>query len=130
MKNTTIIINYNYKYRNCRTRVSKQLVIYSKFLCVILFLFSGFSYGQTATAPTTGDGSSGNPYQIATLDNLYWLSQQESNSDATGPYWSRNFKQTADIDASSSSGWSSGSGWSPIGNSSIKFTGSYNGNGN
>jgi hypothetical protein len=27
---------------------------------------------QTATAPSSGDGSSGDPYQIDTLNNLYW----------------------------------------------------------
>ena len=85
---------------------------------------------QTATAPTTGDGSVGNPYQIATINNLYWLSQQEGNSDDTGLYWSRNYIQTDNIDASTTSGWDGGAGFSPIGNATTKFTGNYNGQGN
>ena len=97
-------------------------------LLTVLFIFTQV-FAQTATPPSMGDGSSGNPYQIATLDNLYWLSQQESNSDGTGLYWSRYYIQTANIDASSSSGWDSGNGWTPIGNNTTNFTGSYDGGG-
>ena len=91
-------------------------------IAVLLFLsllFTQSIFAQTATAPS-GDGSSGDPYQIATLDNLYWITQNSSE-------WSSYFIQTADIDASSSSGWDSGSGFSPIGNGSTNFTGSYDG---
>ncbi|MDD1750253.1 MAG: hypothetical protein LUO89_10305, partial [Methanothrix sp.] len=76
---------------------------------------------QTATAPS-GSGTSGDPYLIATLDNLYWVTQ---NSGSWGAY----FVQTADIDASSTSSWSSGSGFSPIGYAGTNFTGTYNGGG-
>ncbi len=76
----------------------------------------------TATAPASGDGSSGNPYQIATLNNLNWIAQ---NSGSWGNY----FTQTADIDASTSSTWQLGAGFSPIGNATTKFTGNYDGNG-
>ncbi|MGE0076223.1 MAG: Ig-like domain-containing protein [Bacteroidales bacterium] len=77
---------------------------------------------QTSTAPTMGDGTSANPYQISTLDNLYWLSQNSS-------YWGSYFVQTADIEASGTSVWDSGSGFTPIGNSTTNFTGNYNGKG-
>jgi hypothetical protein len=92
-----------------------------------LAIYTG-AWAQTATAPTTGDGSETSPYQITTLDNLYWLSQ---NSD----YWSSYFEQTADIDASGTSTWDYDeddeeyNGFSPIGNSTTKFTGNYNGQG-
>ncbi len=89
-------------------------------LVSVLMFFAGTIFAQTATAPSSGDGSSGNPYQIATLNNLYWVTQ---NSTSWGSY----FIQTADIDASTSSGWASGAGFSPIGNSTTNFTGSYNG---
>jgi hypothetical protein len=82
-----------------------------------------------ATAPAAGDGSVGSPYQIAEVNNLYWLSMQAGKSDATGLYWSRNYIQTEDIDASASTEWNNGLGWTPIGNSSNKFTGTYNGQG-
>jgi hypothetical protein len=75
-----------------------------------------------ATIPTTGNGSSSSPYQIATIDNLYWLSQSDS-------VWNKDFIQTANIDASVSLTWDNGNGFSPIGNNSTQFTGQYNGKG-
>ncbi len=77
---------------------------------------------QTATAPSSGDGSSGDPYQIATLNNLYWITQNSGE-------WDAYYIQTANIDASSSSSWDSNAGFTPIGNSSTRFTGSYDGDG-
>jgi hypothetical protein len=88
-------------------------------LCVLCITTQTFS--QTETAPS-GSGTSGDPYLVATLDNLYWITQNSSS-------WSSYFKQTANIDASSSSGWSSGAGFSPIGNGSNSFTGTYDGSG-
>ncbi len=35
-------------------------------------------FAQTAVAPSAGDGTSGNPYQIATWENLYWITQDNS----------------------------------------------------
>ena len=89
------------------------------------------------TAPTVGDGSSGNPYQITTLENLLWLSASDilvpSPDQATR--WSSHYIQTTDIDATSTSGWNSGLGFSPIGDFSgfysqgaVAFSGHYNGN--
>ena len=92
-------------------------------LIVTLFLAVNL-FAQTATAPTAGDGSQGNPYQISSLDNLYWLSQNSSEW-ASGKY----FIQTASIDASTTSSWDGGNGFTPIGNSSTNFSGTYNGNG-
>ena len=79
-------------------------------------------FSQTATAPTAGDGTSGNPYQIATLNNLYWIASNTVN-------WDKHYIQTADIDASETENWFNGLGWSPIGNGSVNFTGTYNGSG-
>ena len=99
--------------------MKKNLLLSGLFL---FFIFSS-SMSQTATPPTSGDGSEHNPYQIATLDNLYWLSQ---NSDE----WNKYFVQTADIDASATSGWDGGKGFQPIGSdASTKFTGTYHGHG-
>lgn len=93
----------------------------SIFFNLILLLLSWILNAQTATQPT-GSGTAEDPYQIATLDNLYWLS---TNSIA----WDKHFIQTADIDASATSSWNSGAGFSPIGNTTTKFTGIYNGDG-
>jgi hypothetical protein len=89
-------------------------------LVSVLMFFAGTIFAQTSTPPSAGTGSSGNPYQIATLNNLYWVTQ-------TSGSWGSYFVQTADIDASTSSGWASGAGFSPIGNSTTNFTGSYDG---
>jgi len=79
---------------------------------------------QAAVAPAAGDGTSGNPYQIATWQNLYWISLNSSS-------WDKYFEQTADIDLSAASPaistWDSNQGWTPIGNSTTKFTGNYDG---
>jgi len=78
---------------------------------------------QTATLPS-GDGSSGNPYLIATLENLYWIT-------ADSVRWSEglHYVQTANIDASATSTWVDGDnkGWSPIGTDITRFSGTYNG---
>jgi len=80
---------------------------------------------QTATPPSnyaTSNGSSGDPYFISSLDNLYWLTQTSGD-------WDKYFLQTTDIDATTTSDWDGGAGFSPIGNSTSNFTGSYNGGG-
>ncbi len=71
-----------------------------------------------------GLGSSNNPYQIATLEQLKTLSK--SNSD-----WNYYFIQTADIDAADTKNWNiSGTdtlGFSPIGNAINWFKGTFDG---
>jgi hypothetical protein len=88
--------------------------------CIFLLFAPSNTVSQTATAPSVGDGSVGNPYQISTLDNLYWITQNNSE-------WNKYYLQSQNIDASSTSSWHSGSGFSPIGNGSISFTGNYDG---
>ncbi|MBR2196596.1 MAG: hypothetical protein IJ911_13415, partial [Salinivirgaceae bacterium] len=72
--------------------------------------------GSTKTAPSAGDGSEGSPYQIKTEENLAWLAY-------TSDKWGKHFIQTADLDLGNHQLDE------PIGNSSTKFTGSYNGDG-
>ena len=66
----------------------------------------------------SGSGTSDDPYQVATLAILRFISENSSYND-------KYYIQTADIDASATSGWNSGAGFSPIGT----FTGSYDGQG-
>jgi len=72
--------------------------------------------------PASGDGTPESPYYISSLENLYWLAQDTAR-------WDLHYIQTADIDASATSAWDYGKGWTPVGNAIVKFTGSYNGNG-
>ena len=69
-----------------------------------------------------GLGTAVSPYLISTFDNLVWISE---NSSA----WGKTYKQTSDIDASDTLTMNSGAGFSPIGNATTKFTGSYDGGG-
>ena len=75
---------------------------------------------------SNGVGSSGDPFQIANKYDLKYLAENSF-------LWSSYFIQTADItfdDADFLNGgdfYNSGKGFSPIGNSTIKFTGEYNG---
>jgi len=94
--------NQNQTKRNCLSFIFTTL------------LFTTTLFGQTSTAPS-GTGTETDPYLIATLDNLYWMTQNSGE-------WSKYYEQTADIDASSTSGWDSDQGWTPIG-----FSGTYDG---
>ncbi|MCF7919016.1 MAG: T9SS type A sorting domain-containing protein [Candidatus Cloacimonetes bacterium] len=77
--------------------------------------------------PPEGSGTEDDPYLVAILDNLLWISTNEAVWDST--YY---FLQTADIDASDTQNWNDGAGFDPIGYFSIQtyehpFQGYYNG---
>lgn len=69
-----------------------------------------------------GSGTLDDPWQITNLTDLQTLSENSA-------FWNGNFIQVSDIDASPTSTWNDGDGFSPIGNTLHIFTGSYNGNG-
>ncbi len=104
----------------------KSLIMNSKHLLLTLFglVLLANLYAQTATAPSLGDGSKENPYQIANLENLCWLSETDSIWEQ-GYY----FIQTADIDASETKEWNEGEGFTPIGKFYTRFSGYYDGQG-
>ena len=82
------------------------------FILVIISFFSKSEINaQTATEPAGAGTSTTDPYLIASLENLYWVSTQ----NFLVPGWSRDkyFKQIANIDASSTATWTNG--WIPIG---------------
>ena len=90
-------------------------------LAFILLVIPFGLYAETAVTKPDGDGTAENPYKIENLENLRWLSENEDD-------WDKHFAQTANIDATETDIWNDGKGFSPIGNISEKFTGSYNGN--
>ena len=71
-------------------------------------------------APAAGNGSEEDPYQILTLENLYWVSQNDDQ-------WDKHYIQMDDIDATQLAYFTLG--WQPLGRNRQRFTGSYNGNG-
>ncbi len=72
--------------------------------------------------PPEGSGTELDPFQIADMDDLTWVSDHAD-------HWDKFFAQTADIDAASSALLNEGTGFLPIGNSVTRFTGSYDGGG-
>ena len=98
---------------------------------VLGLLAAGILSAQTATAPASGNGSSGSPYEIASLENLYWIAATDVEVPAPdrATRWAAHYLQTANIDASETSTWDGGGGWTPIGNTTTKFTGNYDGGG-
>ena len=94
-------------------KMKQKLVLF-----LVLISFAGlFADG---TEPE-GSGTQTDPYQIEILDNLLWVSTNDST-------WNAHFIQIADIDASDTQNWNNGEGFSPIGiYSDNPFTGSYNG---
>ncbi|MBC8384981.1 MAG: hypothetical protein H8E57_05640 [Candidatus Cloacimonetes bacterium] len=95
----------------------KRLIFFGIFL---MFTLSINLFADGIQPP--GSGNSVNPYQVSILDHLLWLSTNTSS-------WNKYFEQTADIDANPTSGWNGGAGFSPIGNNTLKFTGTYDGQG-
>jgi len=121
------------------------------FMLIMLLAMSTNLMAQTnAMQPpleTPGDAynATTNPYVVSTLGHLSWLAQNTSG-------WDKAYKQTINIDATETQYWDdaddestpdgdlyndpndatstgSNNGFSPIGNGSNKFTGSYDGDG-
>lgn len=84
---------------------------------IVFIVIASSIFAQTAVVPSAGDGSKANPYQIETLENLYWIAADTLN-------WNKHYIQTADIDAAETQ---NGIGWRPIGNKTKAFSGSYDG---
>ena len=78
-----------------------------------------------------GNGSQNTPYLIQNLENLRWLSETNDwyIDDETPIY----FKQTANLDATSTTFWNDNAGFTPIGKiyseSVVSFFGEYDGDG-
>ena len=73
-------------------------------------------------AQFNGSGTESDPYQITELNDLITLSENAT-------LWNKHFIQTTAIDGLPTSGLNEGSGFKPIGNNYIPFSGFYNGNG-
>ena len=117
------------------------LTVLAVFLAALLFLPLGATDGFVITASAeavtitpsqpTGDGSVGSPYQIGTAAELYWFAAQVNSGSTT-----INAVLTANITVNTGVLKADGSftaldgftSWTPIGNSSNQYTGTFNGN--
>ena len=100
----------------------------NKFLLICVLVISSALFCQTPEQPS-GDGTAVSPYLVANIANLYWITASDTEVPVPSQFsrWSAHYIQTVNIDATASSGWDSGAGWSPIGNLALKFYGTYNG---
>jgi len=94
--------------------MSTKFRIWSIVFLALLLCGWGQAYAQTEVPPA-GSGTAADPWQIATLENLHWLSQEAARATPdTGPRWRVHCIQTQDIDASATASWDGGAGFSPI----------------
>lgn len=91
----------------------------SSFFLALFILLTCFN--KITAQFSGGSGTQADPYQIATPDDLKFLSESPE-------LWNKYFIQTDNIDASVSAGWNNGMGAIPIGNETVLFTGSFDGN--
>jgi hypothetical protein len=91
-----------------------------KNLLIVMLLFISISLFADGIPPF-GIVTSGDPYQISTLENLRWVSTNDTS-------WSSYFIQTTDIDATYTQNWNSEAGFSSIGYDHFhSFIGNYDG---
>jgi hypothetical protein len=76
----------------------------------------------TVESTTTGSGTKEDPYVIHDVDGL------QDMQNELGDYWSVYYELGENIDASATSGWNSGQGFSPVGNLTTPFAGHFDGN--
>ncbi len=94
-----------------RIKKLDRLTLSVIFGTIAALVSSPFVYGFSGT----GAGTSGNPYKVASCEQL------QAIADDLGAY----YEQTGNIDCAASATWNSGAGFAPI----TGFTGSYDGNG-
>ena len=77
----------------------KNFKVISSAIFTLILVLNSFLIADE-TAPSSDNGDLTNPYQMATQDNLLWLSTNYSE-------WGKCFIQTTNIDASATSTWNS-----------------------
>ena len=75
-----------------------------------------------------GSGVTDDPYKISNLCQLQNIGVTSDNHLVLSSLLSSHYELTGEIDASWTAGWNAGVGFSPIGNNSNRFRGTFNGN--
>lgn len=94
-------------------------LIFAAAVCLLTVL-AAQAQTPTPVAPE-GAGTQSSPYQITKVENLLWMSLNSASSG--GKY----YQLKNDIDASGSANWDTGRGFFPIGSSTSKFAGHFDG---
>ncbi len=89
---------------------------------ILLLLLLNYFFIAQASAMLQGAGTAENPYLVTSLNDLRYISENNS-------LWTAQFKQTNNIDAQATTDWNSGQGFLPIGSSAVPFTGKFDGQG-
>ena len=117
--NATVTITANNSVSGYRNNVSTPLLTAADAYPVQLRITQKSDYMPL------GDGTAANPFQISTLDNLRWMSE---NLDDNSPYLRFHYVLTNDIDAQETHNWPNG--FQPISNNmTTSFAGTFNGKG-
>jgi hypothetical protein len=93
-----------------------------KILLIIAMLFVANITKAETTAQMPDGWTNGSGGEISNLAELRWLSE-------TTAAWDEDWVLTADINATETSTWNAGSGFSPIGTMATYFTGTFDGKG-
>ena len=72
-----------------------RVLFYVMMICAVVQSVSA----QTAVPPALGNGTSGNPYQISSLENLYWIAADNSvvPNPTQASRWSSAYIQVDDM---------------------------------
>lgn len=107
----------------------QQQTLLSRFFCALIGLVfittaisTVFSPVQAATVAPAGSGTPASPFLISHLQDLQWLQEYLADPAKDGGYGIQ-FRQTADIDVSTIADWT------PLGQGSDGFRGTYDGQG-
>ncbi|BDD03356.1 T9SS type A sorting domain-containing protein [Aureibacter tunicatorum] len=99
-----------------------------KIYLIVLVVMQAF-YAFAQSRPDIGDGTESSPYQISTIEHLKWLSEGDEDSATNVNRLFAYYELMNDIDASETSTWNEGKGFTPIGNLFLPFGGVFEGNG-
>lgn len=111
-------------------KVNKKFKRLFSFLLVVALLFSTFPTGVVTVSAADAEFAGGNGTEFAP----YLISTKEHLNNARN-YLDAHFKMTADIEFAAvdfvqgGSFYNNGAGWTPIGNTSTPFAGTFDGNG-
>ncbi|PZX16163.1 GLUG motif-containing protein [Breznakibacter xylanolyticus] len=117
--NATVTITANNSVLGYRNNVSTPLLTGADAYPVQLRITQKSDYMPL------GDGTAANPFQISTLDNLRWMSE---NLDYESPYLRSHYVLTNDIDAQETHNWPDGFRAISMSNTNY-FAGTFNGKG-
>ncbi|PSQ58341.1 MAG: hypothetical protein BRD23_07165, partial [Halobacteriales archaeon SW_9_67_25] len=98
-------------------------------------MLSGTAAGETPAPDCTGvsydggDGTADSPYEVTNVSQLQCSGANHSDASSLSDALGSNYTLVSDIDANDTSSWNGGDGFDPIGNSSDKFAGTFDGDG-